>query len=177
MKNSNLIRFTAILVFFTFSSCDLLEKADDISFDTEVPITFMVNEPSSNPTGKSYSEIKTLNVASDPDVAKYASKIKEFKVKKVTYTISWSSPSSVNFTNGTIKMVTGGKTIASAGSISLSNFSETQLTTDSSGLSDLAASLLNDKQEQIQLQGTLSATPVSFNVTFLFYLTITANAL
>lgn len=177
MKKSDLIRVSVILVFLAFASCDLIDKATEVSFDTSVPVTFNVVETASNPTGKSYSDTKTLNVASDPDVAKYASKIKEFKVNKVTYTVYFSSPPSVNFSNGTIKVVSSGKTIASTGTISLSNFSETQLTTDAAGISDLASKLLDDKQETIQLQGTLSSTPVTFTVTFTFYLTIKASAL
>ncbi len=171
-----LIRISFILVFYVFSSCDLIEKADDVSFDTTVPITFTVNETAVS-SGKSFSDTKTLNVASDDEVAKYASKIKEFKVNKVTYTVSGANPNSVTFSNGTIKLETNGKTIASVSSVSLSNTSETQLTTDTSGINELTANLLADKQEQIQLQGTLSSTPVSFTLTVKFYLTIAANAL
>lgn len=172
----NLFRISFILVFYVFSSCDLIEKADDVSFDTTVPITFTVNETATS-SGKSFTDTKTLNVASDAEVAKYASKIKEFKVNKVTYTVSGANPNSVTFSNGTIKLEANGKTLASVSSVSLSNTSETQLTTDTSGINELTANLLADKQEQIQLQGTLSSTPVSFTLTVKFYLTITANAL
>jgi hypothetical protein len=78
-----LMRISFILVFYVFSSCDLIEKADDVSFDVTVPLSFVVNETATS-TGKSFSDTKTLNVASDDEVAKYASKIKEFKVNKVT---------------------------------------------------------------------------------------------
>jgi hypothetical protein len=81
------------------------------------------------------------------------------------------------FTNGTIKIATSGKTLASVSSVNLSNTAETDLTTDTSGINDLTATLLAEKQEQIQLQGTLSSTPVSFTLTVKFYLTITADAL
>jgi hypothetical protein len=37
--------------------------------------------------------------------------------------------------------------------------------------------LLDNKQAQIQLQGTLSSTPVSFTLNIKFYLTVTANPL
>jgi hypothetical protein len=177
MKIKNLIQIAFILVFCTFSSCDLIDKATDVSFDTTVPMIFVVNETASNPSGKSFSDTKTIDVASDPEVAKYASKIKDFKVNKVTYTISGANPASVTFTNGTIKIASSGKTIASVSSASLSNTLETQLTTDASGINDLTASLLDNKQAQIQLQGTLSSTPVSFTLNIKFYLTVTANPL
>lgn len=176
MKTKNLIQNFIILVFIAFSSCDLIEKADDVSFDTTAPVTFIVNETATS-TGKSFSDTKTLNLTSDAEVAKYASKIKEFKVNKVTYTVSGANPNSVTFSNGTIKIASNGKTLASVSSVNLSNTTGTQLTTDTSGINELTANLLADKQEQIQLQGTLSSTPVAFTLTIKFYLTITANAL
>ena len=103
--------------------------------------------------------------------------IKEFKVNKITYTISGADPNTVLFTNGTLKVASNGKTIASASSVSLSNTSEQELAADTAGFNELASLLLADKQESIQLQGTLSATPVAFTVSFKFYVTITANAL
>ena len=173
----NLFRISFILVFYVFSSCDLIEKADDVSFDTIVPVSFVVNETAVSPGGTFFTDTKNINVASDAEVAKYASKIKEFKVNKVTYTILGANPTSVSFLNGNIKIAANGETVASAGLIRLANNNETQLTTETSGINELTAALLADKQEQIQLQGTLSSTPVSFTLTVKFYLTITANAL
>ena len=99
-------------------------------------------------------------------------------MNKITYTISAANPTSVTFSNGIIKIASNGTTIATAPSVVLlSNNAETELTADASGLNELANLLLDNKQEQIQLQGTLSETPVSFTVVFKFYLTITANAL
>lgn len=177
MKLKHLFPVVLLLLLGTFSSCDLFDKADDISFDAEVPLNFAIDENDNNPGGKTYTETKLLDAASDPDVAKYASKIKEFKVNKITYIISGANPSTVTLTNGTLKITSSGKTIASASSVSLSNTAETELTADTAGFNELASALLNDKQEQVQLQGTLSSTPVEFNVKFTFYVTITADAL
>ncbi len=157
-------------------SCSLIEKLDDVDFDITLPVTFTVSETASSPSGKSYSDSKTLSVANDPDVMKYTKKIKKFKVNKVTYSISRADPSTVKLTDG--KITTGsGKTIASAASIDLSNTDETNLTIDNNGASELCKSLLESKQEKITLQGTLSSTPVSFTVKLKFYLTVTANVL
>lgn len=177
MKIKHLFPIFLLLALGTFSSCELFDKADDVSFDAELPLNFAVNETAVNPSGKTYTDSKLLDASSDPDVAKYASKIKEFKVNKITYTISGANPSTVLFTNGTLKIASSGKTIASASSVSLSNTSEQELTADTAGFNELASLLLADKQESIQLQGTLSATPVTFTVSFKFHVTITANAL
>jgi len=177
MENLKLLRISVFLMFCTISSCDLIDKATDVNFSTTAPVSFVVNETASSSGAIFYSDTKLLNVASDPDVAKYASKINSFTVDKITYTISGANPTSVTFSNGIIKMASNGATIATTGTVSLSNNMETELTTDQAGLKKLTDSLLNSKQEQIQLQGTLSQTPVSFTVVFKFYLTINASAL
>ena len=58
-----------------------------------IPLSFVINETAVNNSGKTYTETKLLNAASDPEIAKYASKIKEIKVNRITYTISNASPS------------------------------------------------------------------------------------
>lgn len=178
MKNLKLIRISVFLMFCSLFSCDLIEKADDVTFSATAPLSYMVNETAISSGGQFYSDTKLLNLGSDPEVAKYSSKIKKFKVNKITYTISAANPTSVKFSNGIIKIASNGTTIATAPSVVLlSNNAETELTADANGLNVLADLLLDNKQEQIQLQGTISETPVSFTVIFKFYLTITANAL
>lgn len=176
MKIKYLLSIVLLLSIGTFSSCDLIEKADDVSFDTDLPLEFQINETAVNPTGKDYSASKLLSASTDPDVAKYASKIKEFKINRITYTISpGANPNTVTFTNGVLKA--GTQTLATVTSASLSNTSEIDLTADTAGFNDLAAKLKGDLQEEITLTGRLSQTPVAFNVTFKFYVTVTANAL
>ncbi len=166
-----------ILLLFTVpllvASCGLF---DEIDFDITLPVTFTVNETASNPSGKVYSHTEILSVANDPDVVKYTKKLKEFKVNKITYTITGATPETVKLTDG--KITTGsGKTIASAATIDLSNTTETSLTANSSGLNELCKSFLDAKQEEVTFQGTLSSTPVTFTVNLKFYLTVTANVL
>lgn len=176
MKIKHLFPIFLLLALGTFSSCDLFDKATDVSFDADLPLEFTINETEVNPSGKDYSASKMLSASSDPDVAKYASKIKEFKVNRITYTISaGASPNTVTFTNGALKA--GTKTLATVSSASLSNTAETDLTADAAGFNELATKLLGDLQEEVTLTGRLSATPVAFTVTFKFYVTITANAL
>lgn len=178
MKTKAQLSILLLIIFSAFSSCDLLDKADDVSFDVTLPVTFVIDETANNPGGMAYADTQLLDATSDPEVAKYASKIKEFKVNKVTYTITPGAGSStVTFTNGAVKVSSSGKTIASASSVNLSSTAETELTADTAGFNELASKLLDDKQELILLNGTLSKTPVGFSVEFNFYVTITANAL
>jgi len=154
-----------------------LKKASEVDFDISLSLPFLINETAVNPGGKAYSDSKLLDASSDPDVAKYGDKISDFKLNKITYTISGANPGSVQFSNGTLKIASSGKTIATAASVNLSNTAETELTADATGFEELASELLDDNQETIQLQGTLSATPVTFTVNFKFYITVTASAL
>jgi hypothetical protein len=176
MKLKFILSILLFIALSIFSACELTDKPEDIAFDVIVPVSFSINDQTVNATGKSYSEVETLNAAINPDVAQYSDKIKEFVVNKITYTISGASPTSVNFTNGVLKISATDNTIATAGTISLANTTETSLNLNSAGISELATKLLDDKQEIILLQGTNSRTPVTFKITFKFYLTAKADA-
>jgi hypothetical protein len=176
MKLKSILSSLLFFTICTFSACELADKPEDIAFDVIVPISFSINDQTVNATGKSYSEVETLDATVNPDVALYSDKIKEFVVNKITYTISGANPTSVTFADGVLKISATDNTIATAGTISLANTAETNLNLNSTGISELATKLLDDKQEIILLQGTLSKTPVTFNITFKFYLTTKADA-
>jgi len=160
------------------SSCDLFGEADDISFDAELPLEFVVDEKMVSSSPVNYTKTKTIDATSNPDVAKYKDKIKDFKVNKVTYTISgYVAPNVVTFSNGKLSVASSGKTIASATSVDLTNSAETELNADVDGFNALAERLKIDKSETVTLSGTFSSTPVAFVVTAKFYVTITADAL
>jgi hypothetical protein len=97
MKIKYIIPLFLLFALGTISSCDLLSKADNISFEAELPLAFNVDEEAiSSGSVKSYTDSQLLDASSDPDVAKYASKIKEFTVNRITYRISGASdPSGV----------------------------------------------------------------------------------
>lgn len=177
MKTKSQLSILILIVFSAFSSCDLLDKADDVSFDTTIPLTFIIDENADNPGGMSYSDTQLLDATSDPEVAKYASKIKEFKVNKITYTISAVDPSGVTFNSGTIVVASSGTTIATAGNVALTSVADVELSANTAGFNELASKLLDDKKELIKLQGTFTKTPIQFNLACKFYVTITANAL
>ncbi|MEY4930539.1 MAG: hypothetical protein RI909_1263 [Bacteroidota bacterium] len=174
---------SALLLIFlgAFSSCNLFDKVEDASFDITLPLTFSISDATvpllGQPTEKAYTGSELLNAASNAEVASFANKIKAFKVNKITYTISGANPNTVTFTNSLMKISSTGTTIAAPNSVSLTNTVETVLTSNETGFNELAEKLLDDKQELIQLNGTLSKTPVAFSVTFKFYVTVTISAL
>jgi len=176
MKTAKFLLITAFLFLGSLTSCDWLKDQADVDFDTIVPVVYTVNETASNPSGKSYTDTKTLNTISDSEIAKYANKLKGFSVTKITYTVTGANPSSVTLTNGKLTTASG-KTIATVASVDLSNSTETELTKDATGIDDLTSTLLSTKQASVTLQGTLSKTPVAFTLTIKYYLTVTANPL
>jgi len=177
MKTKSIFPILFLIAFGTFSSCDLFDKADDVSFDTTLPLTFVINETVDNPGGKAYTATQLLDATSDPEVARYASKIKEFKVNRITYSISSVNPGGITFNNGEILVSSTGTKIATAGNVALTDVSDVELTANTAGFNELATKLLDDKKEEIKLQGTLTKTPIAFTLSFKFYITITANAL
>ena len=177
MKSKQIFLVFLVIACTPFYSCDALKKLADVNFDIVASVPYTVNETTVNPTGKSYTDSRLLDVSSDPDVAQYASKLKKFKLNKITYTVTDANPNTVLFTNGSLIVVSSGKTLATASSINLSSSTETELTADIAGFNDLASKLLANKKETIKMMGTLSSTPVTFTLTLKFYLTTTASAL
>lgn len=180
MKN-HLIKFylgiAAILVFF--SSCDLLDKSDEVKFDVKLPLEFVIDETGVSSIPKSYASAKLLKATDNADVAKYKDKIKDFKLTKITYVITECAPSgTVTFSNGSVILGTSGATIASVSAPKLlSDSPETELDSyDTDGFNTLATLLKNDKEAMVSLKGTFSTTPIKFKLTGYFYATITAEA-
>ncbi|MBN8651358.1 MAG: hypothetical protein J0L67_08015 [Cytophagales bacterium] len=173
MKIKHLFPIVLLLALSTFTSCELFDKVDDVNFDVDVPLEFDVNAVGAT----SYNKQALLNASTDPDVAEYADKIKEFKINKITYTIEGSDATTQTFT-GSISVVDGGQVLSNLAGVALTNnTTETELDANLSAFNDLASKLLNDKQELVEFDGTFSDVPVNFTLKLRFYLTVTADAL
>lgn len=175
MKIKHLFPIFILLALGSLASCDLFDKVDDVTFDAELPLEFVIDETQTNVNGKDYSISKTLDASSDPDVAKYANKIKEFKVNKITYSISGVSPSGVTFNDGVLKV--NSKTLATAGNVNITSVSDVELENDPAGINELASKLLGSKQAEVVFAGGFSSTPIKFTLSCKFYVTIKADAL
>ncbi len=162
------------------ASCDLLDKADEITFEAKLPLAFVVDEKAVNTGSKSYTYAKTLDALQNAEVAKYKDKIKKITINKITYVVSgYSAPGGavVTFTNGKLTVASSSKTIAEAASVNLTSTAEATLTADIAGFNELADLIKADKSETVNLVGTFSSTPVAFTVTAYFHTTITAGVL
>lgn len=161
-----------------FQGCELFDKVDDVSFDAELPLEFVINEAMESDVPVAYSDVAILDALDEPEIAKYKDKIKEIKLNKITYVITnYSAPGTVTFSNGSLNMA-GTGTLASATAITLMNTPETELTdTNTAGFNEFANQIIDDKQVTISLDGTFSTTPVSFTLTAYFHVTVKADAL
>lgn len=183
---------SAIAVFFTaflFSGCDILDKADDVTFDVVIEVNWPTDE-NGDGTNVPYTYSEEVDLSSNAEVAKYSAKIKEIKINKITYLITNYNAephnTAVYFNNGVASFTALGSTTAavevpyaaSATGVNLqASTAETELDIDQAGMNEIAAIFKQDKKLKMTSEGFLSVTPVSFTVVSKFYVTITANAL
>jgi hypothetical protein len=171
-----------LTVALSFTGCDKLDEADDISFDVEFTGTFEIEEQGDF-ENKLYSSSMEVDAKSNSKVADYAAKIKSIKINKITYRIAnYAAPGAVLFSNGELAFGPAGgaaEVVATVGTLNLQTVgaNETELDLDETELNIIAADLLDKLKVAIYTEGTLSDTPVAFDVPVKFYCTITANAL
>lgn len=171
------------ILMFSFSGCDKIDDATDVSFDVEFDGEFVINE-AGDLGEEPYSNTLTVDAKSNTKIADYAAKIKAIKVNKVTYRITdYSAPGgAVTFVNGKMSFATVGSAptvVATVGSVNLQTQGgvESELDINESELNEIAATLLETLEVSVHTEGTLSDTPVAFKVPVKFYVTVTANIL
>jgi len=162
-----------ILAFPFFFSCDELEELTTFDLNTKSGIDREVTISENDPL--TFSTTFTLSMASNPDIQDYITKIKEYKVNKVTYQIrSFSGPSEENvLLSGVLKFGTV--------DVDLDKVNLTQMylmgTTANLDLTDpelvnLAKALESTKSITGSLAGEVTDKPVYFIVYFEFDLTL-----
>ena len=168
-----------ILLSLTLTGCDLFDKVDDVTFQGVLPVEFVVNEGVISDVPVEYSETRILDALENDDIEKYRNKIKDIKLNSVTYEIkNYDAPGEVTLSNGSVKIVSSGKTLVTVPSIILKETAETELTSlDASGLLEFANELEANKQIEISMGGTLSSTPVAFTLVAKFHVTVKAEVI
>jgi hypothetical protein len=180
------------VIFVSFSSCELFEGADDVTFDVELTYTFEITDTGdSNGQPVSYFSVGELDPNSDPDFEKYKDKITSVTVNSVEYTVTDFDDSNgdVVFSNG------AGLFVADA--TSQTTATATAYATASIAIQSVAAAegdvlfldytvdeleAIADRLEDVQpvffvVGGTFSQTPAVFNIPVTIHCTIKADAL
>src|SRR5690349_14639842 len=138
-----------LMVLFSFSGCDKIDDATDVSFDVEFDGEFVINEEG-DLGEEPYSSNLTVDAKSNTKIADYAAKIKDIKVNKITYRITeYSAPGgAVTFLNGKMSFGTVGSAptvVATVGSVNLQTQGgvESELDINETELNEIAATLLD----------------------------------
>ena len=180
------VRSAAVLALITtlFSACDLLDKADDVSFDATVDETIIVTEENEG-TNVSYNKIVTLDATADPDINKYKNKLSGFTVKKVSYQVTnFNGPESARF-SGTMSFGEASQTTATV-AVTVTNLNLQQafnsgqvldLPINQADVDAIAGVLKNDKAVKLYLDGLLSATPLTCSIKVILDVSVKADAL
>jgi hypothetical protein len=147
------------LVAFTLSGCDKLEEADDVEFDIEVDVVFLVDENGEFSNVTYVGDPVTLSIAGNAQIQQYADKIKEVRIKKVEYSIAGYSAdppgTQVTFSDGIMFYASVGAANASilstVASVNLATSSGVhELPVDEDSFADLGAILLEEYPRSIQ---------------------------
>jgi hypothetical protein len=167
-----------------FLSCDLLDDADDVSFDTTLEQNIYAAE--SNPgTNVDYDEVITLDATTDPDINEYKEKIKGFKINSITYKVTSFDGTPGSTFSGTLAFGDASTSTSSVAatitnldlSAALTSGTEFEVTIDQADVNEIQAMLKSDKAVKIYLDGTLSETPVYFTLHIILDVTVEADAL
>src|SRR5688500_3190975 len=117
-----------VLIAFTFSGCDLFDKAADVTFDVELDVLFVTDENGTFQNKAYTGDPVTLDLESHPEILPYINKIKKVKITKIEYSITsyTSEPpgTAVTFSNGTmlynsVGATAAAQTLSTVGSVNL----------------------------------------------------------
>lgn len=169
----------AILISLIFSGCDTVDKLDDVAFEGVLPLEFEIHDSDVSADPVMYLREDVLNALDNDEIEKYQNKIKEIKLTKVTYEITgFDAPGDVTFSEGSIKVGTSKKALASIPSIDLENTPETELTgLNIDGVNEFALQLNEDQAVEVSMSGTASKTPLLFTLVVRFHVSVTAEVL
>lgn len=189
MKIFNIMLRSALFIGFAFLgsslSCDLFDKADDITFDVEIKHTFVIDENDVT-QGKVYFKSDMIDPNQNAEFAKYKDKIQELTINEVTYTVTDYDPSTPNvtFTNGlgSFSASAGAASAFASADLAIQNVQASvggsfTLNYSVSDLQAIAQQLQDLQSVYFQVSGTFDQTPVAFSVPVTLHCTIKADAL
>lgn len=177
---ANLIMLAIVMFTCSFSGCD----PDDVTFNTALEGTIAVSETSEG-TNVAFSETLNIDATADETVEKYKNKINGFTVKSVGITIDDFDGSEACLFNGTVAFAEKGATttdlsfaVSDLSPYTLAQSGETLTLDISEGdLQTMAEWLEDDQAITIFFDGTLSETPVAFDVNVVVSVGVSASAL
>lgn len=156
-----------LILILSFPACDLLEDAKSIDFDIALQEDFLIDADEGD--GTNFSQQLVLDATSDPDIRDNLSKIENYSIEKITYSISGYSGGPENFFSGSIQFSdlnsSSGQFSASLENINLSaaaGAGERTLPLSDNDLRELESILKNANGLKVFMFGNFTEVPVSF---------------
>ncbi len=179
MKNLSKL---ALLFMLFFGSCDSVEDLADVSFESTLSKTIPVAAASTD----EMTTFVTLDATSDPEIMKYASKIKSYEISELTFAVENynTTISSEIYFNGVIGFSKVGESSPTK-TCAISPLNITHVAGTGSFTVNPCTSLANDIAElfsednavKIYLKGAFTKAPLSFDFIVTVKAKVTANPL
>ena len=176
---------TFILLFLigtTFSACEKVKSLADVKFDSQLSADIDITVPaeglkSASTAGYNFSGQATIDPRSDSEIDKYFDKLKSFDIKEMKGTFkNVSDP--VKIMTGTVS-VSSGSTVASWPIADYEVANGNSIVLDNAdGQWDKVNKILDGKNSfTAKIEGTTDKAGVSFTITVLIKVEVTANPL
>jgi len=165
-----------------FSGCDKVNDLDDFEFHGDFEESISMVDPATG-ENRAYSEDITIDATTDSQIEKYKTKIKSFKIDKISYTLDDSeNPTKGAKFNGTMGFSDsdgGAATVLTTiTNLDLDDHTTVhEITLAEADLQKLTGYLSTSKAMKIYVTGIVSKTPINVIVNVKIEVTVVANAL
>ena len=166
----------------SFFACDTAEDLTDVEISTTLVKTMPVAVISTDEMTTSI----VLDATSDPEIRKYASKIKKYEITELTFAIeNYSAPTEAEiYFNGEIGFSQNSQNEASTtcavSPLPITNFAGNgsfPLSTCDAILDGISDVMVNNNAAKIYLTGSFTKEPVTFDLVVSIKMKVTANPL
>ena len=169
-----------VTLFSTFISCDKIESAADIEFETSFEDDFFVDiqSPTEPDNSAKFSDSGTIDLT-DGDVADYVDKLQNINVTKIEIRVASFAGSANAELSGDVDF--GGGNLLTIPSTNLqdlfNNGGVINLSDQTGTFNHIKNELLNQKMLTYTLNGVLSEVPVTTDIIVKYTLDVVANPL
>lgn len=177
-----------VSLMFVVTACDWFDKVDDVNFQVILKENILVEEDATA-TNAEYDYTSVMEASDDAEVQKYLRKIKNFDVSSISFSIiGYDAPNAtapVAITDASIafsaKSESTPSIVASIANVNLADAFASgeaiEVPLEDADFAQIEAWLESDKGVKVYANGTLSETPVTFEVNVMVKVKVKAEAL
>lgn len=172
------VKISVVIVFMAIFSCDKLDELTefDVTDSFATTINISISEPSDE--SQTFTQNATLDIASNNEIADNLDLIQNITINAITYEISnYNGDDDAIVTNASLSFNTINIDVGTL-NLKQSDDNDTILTIENSQQLNAIGNILeNSSSISASLTGTISSTPVSFNVIINVDLTATIDVI